>query len=221
MSATIFISRELTDDNHLVLSLASHGYKLIAEPMICTEGIDFEPKEFRSGWIFFSSKQGVHHFFERDPDIGKCELAAIGEGTARLLRKYGEVSFVGSVPDTAEVARAFRAVVGRKKCWFPISELSVRTVQQALPASQVNDIICYRTVENPRPVGHPDILVFSSPSNVDAFLKVNAILPIQKVIAFGKTTAAALTRHGFDQVVVSRGTSDAALLDAIKTVQES
>lgn len=221
MSATVFISRELPDDNHLTLALASKGYTLIAEPMICTEGLGYEPNSFKSGWLFFSSKQGVHHFFEKDPDTGKCLLGAIGEGTARMLKKYGDVSFVGKSTDTAEVAREFKAVAGKKKCWFPVGEQSVRTVQQALPASQVQDILCYRTIEKPRPVGNPDVLVFSSPSNVDAFLKANTILPVQRVVAFGKTTAAALHRHGFNQVVISKGTSDAALLEAINTASHS
>ncbi|MFN8699695.1 MAG: uroporphyrinogen-III synthase [Flavobacteriales bacterium] len=220
MSQTVFISRELPADNHLLTTLAAEGFELIAQPMITTRSVACEMPTIRSGWIFFSSKQGVEHFFAHTPSVGSAQLAAIGEGTARLLRKYGEVEFTGRHSDTDEVAREFKKTAGRKKVYFPISEQSVRTVQQALPASQVVDIVCYRTEENPVPVGHPDILIFSSPSNVQAFLKANTIMPFQKVIAFGKTTAAALEEAGVKSVV-SKGTSDSALLEAIKRASAS
>ncbi|MFN8776871.1 MAG: uroporphyrinogen-III synthase [Flavobacteriales bacterium] len=216
MSMTVYISREVPEGHHLMNILAAEGLELIARPMISTESVPFDRPALRSGWIFFSSKEGVRHFFADRPDTGKCQLAAIGEGTARALRKYGQVDFTGHSSDTSAVAREFRKVAGRRKVWFPVSEQSVRTVQQALPASQVTDIVCYRTKEDPAPIGHPDVLVFSSPSNVHAFFKTNTILSMQKVVAFGKTTASALHEHAVAEVTVSRGTSDEALLLAIK-----
>lgn len=215
MSKTVFLSRELGEGHPLRSMLASAGFEVIARPMISSEPVPFGPLALRSGWIFFSSKQGVMHFFSQSPQTGKCSFAAIGDGTARILRKFGEVAFTGHDPDTREVAREFKKIAGRKKVYFPISEQSVRTVQQALPASQVEDIVCYRTVETPSPVGHPDILVFSSPSNVEAFLQCNTLLPSQRLVAFGKTTGEALHRLGHPDVIISRGTSDQALLEAI------
>jgi uroporphyrinogen-III synthase len=215
MHQTLYISRELEAGNHLHKALSEKGFEIIASPMIRTESVPFEPKTFRSGWIFFSSKQAVSHFFAEKPETGKCELAAIGEGTARHLARYGEVAFTGHVAETEIVAKEFKKVAGRKKVYFPVSDQSVRTVQQALPASQVVDIVCYRTIESPVPVGSPDILVFSSPSNVKAYLKANKILATQKTIAFGKTTGTALRENGVASIVISKGTSDKALLDAI------
>ncbi len=215
MHQTLYISRELEAGNHLHKALSEKGFKIIAEPMIRTESVPFEPKSFRSGWIFFSSKHAVAHFFAQNPEIGKCELAAIGEGTARYLARHGEVAFTGHVADTEAVAKEFKKVAGRKKVYFPISDQSVRTVQQALPASQVVDLVCYTTIESPVSVGSPDILVFSSPSNVRAYLKANKILASQKTVAFGKTTGTTLLESGAASPVISKGTSDKALLDAI------
>jgi len=216
MSHSIFISRELSPTDHLHKLLTSEGFEINALPMISTKGIAFEPNEFRSGWLFFSSKQGVKHFFEAKPVLGKVLLGAIGEGTARSLRKHGEASFIGKSTDTEEVAKEFKKEVGRKKVCFPISDQSMRTVQQALPEAQVTDLICYQTVELPKPIGNPDVLVFSSPSNVQAFFKSNNVVPSQAVVSFGKSTATALAEHGVEDVVISKGTSDQALLKAIK-----
>jgi hydroxymethylbilane synthase len=216
MSYTVYISRELDKENQLVRSLAADGFEVVARAMISTEGLAADPGIFRSGWIFFSSKEGVKHFFASSPNIGKCQLAAIGEGTARVLSRFGTVDFIGQSSDTAEVASAFKKIAGRKKVFFPVSDHSVRTVQAAFPASQVTDIVCYKTTETPGPVGHPDILVFSSPSNVEAYLKANSIIRSQRLVAFGKTTGAALEKLGFAKPVISKGTSDSAILDAIK-----
>jgi uroporphyrinogen-III synthase len=66
----------------------------------------------------------------------------------------------------------------------------MRSIQQGLSAdTKIIDIPVYETIlqENPEPSG-AEILVFTSPSNVDAYFAHNLVHPDQKVIAIGKST---------------------------------
>ena len=221
MSTSIFFTREIADDSSLYKKISALGCTISGQALIATETIVRSEPLPTSPWIFFSSKQAMSHFFAQYPTPSAKQWAAIGEGTARELKKYGDVSFVGSANDTAQVAKEFARMAGKDKVLFPINDISVRTVQSALPESQVIDWVCYRTSQTPTAVGYYDIVVFSSPSNVDSFLQANKWLSTQKAIAFGKSTANKLVEMGIDTPIVSQGVSDQALVNAIKTALSS
>jgi len=221
MSTSIFVTREIADDSPLTQKVSALGCTITGEALIATETIERKESLPTSQWIFFSSKQAVHHFFSQYPEPKAKKWAAIGEGTARELKKYGDVAFIGSATDTAEVAQEFARVIGNEKVLFPINDISVRTVQNALPESQVIDWVCYRTSQIPTEIGHYDIVVFSSPSNVDSYFQVNKWLSTQKAIAFGKSTGNRLREKGVESPIISNGVSDNALVHAIKTAMAS
>lgn len=221
MSTSIFVTREIADDSSLYQKISALGCTITGQALIATETIERKETLPTSQWIFFSSKQAVHHFFAQYPSPKATQWAAIGEGTARELKKYGEVAFIGSAVETTQVAKEFARIVGKDKVLFPINDISVRTVQNELSESQVIDWVCYRTSQIPSEIGYHDIVVFSSPSNVDSFFKVNKWLSTQKAIAFGKSTGSRLVEMGVESPIISQGVSDQALLNAIKTAISS
>ncbi|MCC6601091.1 MAG: uroporphyrinogen-III synthase [Crocinitomicaceae bacterium] len=218
----IFISRDLDEDNHLIVTLKNEGYEVETRALTKTFAVDFDSSIFPTvDWIFFSSKNSVEFFFKKNLAVGKARLAAIGQGTAKVLSKYGTVGFIGQTNKTEEVARDFARKAGKSVVLFPMSDRSLRTVQRAMPEEQVHDLIVYRTEERGFSVGNHDVLVFTSPSNAEAFLSANTIGEQQKVVAFGKSTGAFLSNNGIRRVHISKGTSDEAIVSAIKKALDS
>jgi uroporphyrinogen-III synthase len=66
----------------------------------------------------------------------------------------------------------------------------LRTIQKALsPETKILDLPVYETVMEDRvEPSFADILIFTSPSNVEAYFVLNLIEPEQKVICIGRST---------------------------------
>ena len=66
----------------------------------------------------------------------------------------------------------------------------MRTIQKALsPGTKIIDLPVYETIieDNIEPI-FADVLIFTSPSNVEAYFVDNLIEPGQKVICIGRAT---------------------------------
>jgi hydroxymethylbilane synthase len=84
---------------------------------------------------------------------------------------------VGESTDTADVAADFAAVANGTAILFPGADNPMRSIQQGLSAeTKIIDLPVYETVleENVEPTG-ADILVFTSPSNVEAYFVDNLL----------------------------------------------
>jgi hydroxymethylbilane synthase len=221
MNSTVLITREVTDHSPLARMARSEGWELQGIPFITTQRKALPKSIPATDWIFFSSGQAVKYFFQQRKGKPKAALAAIGRGTARALKEFGEPAFVGADGSTHEVAKAFAAHIGEASVLFPISNASVRTVQLALKPEQVHEVICYTTEEAPKVVGTFDVVVFSSPSNVEAYFKHNAAKSYQKWIAFGATTAEKLAAFTQLPITVLPKIDDDAIAEAIKATLNS
>jgi uroporphyrinogen-III synthase len=93
--------------------------------------------------------------------------------------------------------KQFAARVGDERVLFPQAKGSMRSVQQQfVRKDQVIDLPVYETVKrNELPVPDSDIVVFTSPSNVEAFFENNSVTKRQAIVAMGDATAAALREH--------------------------
>lgn len=154
------------------------------------------------------------------PETTLPKVAAVGRATAAALRSYGLVcDYVGVGSDTVRIGQDFATLIGEnERVLFPCSAISRRTIQQQLLASTVIDLVTYNTVENPK-VSAPEagILVFTSPSNAQAYLAKRSIDSKQDVIAMGHTTASFLTEQGVQNVRIPWDSSELALADAVQT----
>jgi len=97
---------------------------------------------------------------------------------------------VGESNDTAEVAAEFAELANGSTVLFPGAEGSLRSIQQGPSAdTKVIDLPIYETVlEEDVEASGAEVLVFTSPSNVEAYFANNLLEPNQKVIAIGKST---------------------------------
>jgi hydroxymethylbilane synthase len=151
-------------------------------------------------WVFFSSKNAVEYFFKLEPLLPKkVKFGVMGSGSEDMLRKQGYfVDYTGAGVDTAEVAADFAKIANGKTVVFPSAENSMRSIQRALSEdTKIIDLPVYETIleETPDPSG-AEILVFTSPSNVEAYFAENLLYPDQKVIAIGKSTGKKLDEAG-------------------------
>ena len=192
---SVFISRELSEQSYFRKALEKHDIKVEARSLIRTVRVinKLDPYILRDiDWIFFSSKNAIEYFFQLDPQLPPgVKFGVMGAGSEEALRLKGHFTqYTGVGIDTVDVAREFAKIANGKKILFPGSENSMRSIQQGLSAdTKIIDLPVYETVleENVEGTG-ADVLVFTSPSNVEAYFSDNLLEPNQKVIAIGKST---------------------------------
>jgi len=191
----VFISRELSDQSYFRKAFEKNGIKIESRSLIRTVKVihKLDPYILRDiDWIFFSSKNAIEYFFQLEPQLPKdVKFGVMGAGSEEMLRLKGHFAqYTGAGIDTADIASEFAKMANGKKILFPGSENSMRSIQQGLSAdTKIIDLPVYETVleENVEGTG-ADILVFTSPSNVEAYFSDNLLEPNQKVIAIGKST---------------------------------
>ena len=104
------------------------------------------------------------------------KIAAFGQSTAKYLQKSGlKVEFIGEgVP--SDVAQSFSSILKSEEIvFFPSSNRSLGTVQSVLENRNKIVLETYQTLIIDKKVENHDFLVFTSPSNVEAFLLSNKV----------------------------------------------
>lgn len=191
----VFITRDLSEHSYFRKALEKHGIQIEARSLIRTVPIitKLDPYILKDiNWIFFSSKNAVEYFFVLKPQLPDgIKFGVMGNGSEEILRRNGHfATYVGESGDTAEVAADFAERANGSKVLFPCAEGSLRSIQQGLSAeTKIINLPIYETVLEENIEGTAaDVLVFTSPSNVEAYFADNLLEPSQKVIAIGKST---------------------------------
>jgi hydroxymethylbilane synthase len=217
---TVFITRDLRKEDFMSRVLTGNGYKVTGRSFIEFKIVPINRVPI-TDWIFFSSKHAVKFFFEQKLEIGNAKIGVIGKSTSVALRTQGKrAEFIGYSTDTKLTGKQFAALVKSGTVLFPQSKDSMRTIQQQfVNRSQVRDISIYETHEKPVE-GFPDseIMLFTSPSNVEAFFEKRKLTPDQKIIAMGDATAHTLKEFGVKSVHLVPSFDDAGMLQAIFSV---
>lgn len=192
---SVFISRELSEQSYFRKALKKHNINIDARSLIRTVPVITKVDSFifrHVDWIFFSSKNAVEYFFQLEPVLPKnVKFGVMGSGSEEMLRRKGFFTdYVGAGIDTADVAEEFAALANGTTVLFPGAEYSLKSIQKGLsPETKVIDLPVYETVlEEEIESSGADVLVFTSPSNVDAYFADNLLDPYQKVIAIGRST---------------------------------
>jgi hydroxymethylbilane synthase len=205
----VFISKSLRETDYLFQALSRLNFAVQSKSLI-------EFKEIRFGalpqadWIFFSSKHAVRFFFSQNPKLGDVKFGCIGTATSAELRKHGyRADFIGQSTDTKLVGKQFAARVGSSKVLFPSAKESMQSVQLQMPKKDnVYNLPVYATIKHSAQIADDtEILVFTSPSNVESYFAANKWLRGQFAVAMGDATASALERHkvkGFDDLGLFR-----------------
>lgn len=195
MPAKVFISREIGEHSYFRKALAKHDIEIDGRSLIRTFPIVniLDPFYLKNiDWIFFSSRNGVEYFFKLNPVLPKkVRFGVVGRGSEDTLRKFGHLAdFVGESGDIVEVAEEFAKLVVGETVLFPRAQDSLLTIQKSLgDNTKIVDLPIYETVVVDDIDGTTaEVLIFTSPSNVDAYFAENLLDPEQKVIAIGNST---------------------------------
>lgn len=214
----IFITRDLQENNYFYKTLTASRYLVTAQSLI-----DIKPIRFSSipdaDWIFFSSSNAVKEFFKQKPEIKTgVKFGAIGKGTEVALNINGiKADFVGSSAEIRMVGKEFASLADGKAVIFPQAKDSLRTIQKQLSfQSKIYDLFVYKsTIKKDLNIPEADVVVFTSPSNVEAYFESADLSKVQRVIAIGTTTAAKLKRYGISDPLIPEYPDELGLVQAV------
>ena len=212
--SSIWISRDLKKDSIFRKVIKKNNHKITDESLI-----KLDSKNINSlpdcDWIFLNSAFALDSILHLKTDFNMKKIAAFGPATAKHIQKNGlNVDFIG-LGTPQQVAEKFDSIISSKELVFiPSSNKSLGTVQGILKESNKKLLDTYTTILIDKKLKHYDLLVFTSPSNVEAFLNSNKISD-QKVISIGPSTTSALKNAGIINVFESFESSELALADTV------
>ncbi|SFT81723.1 uroporphyrinogen-III synthase [Lishizhenia tianjinensis] len=174
--------------------LQALGFEVIVQSFIHFEAVDFTlPVDRDFQWIFFSSPRAFDFFSKgvSSTILQEKKIACIGRKTAEHISNKGiACDFIGQRSgEVKTVAQDFKSLVKTDTVLFPISQRSNQSMQAELRENQIINLQVYTTLSKLiHLTTEADFLVFTSPSNAEAYLKQYTINPTQKIIAWGSTT---------------------------------
>jgi hydroxymethylbilane synthase len=213
----VFVTKNFRNQDYLPNALKRLGFEVEGKSLI--EFKEIKIKELpKCDWVFFSSKHAVKYFLNQKPTLQNVKFGCVGSSTAHELRTFGyRADFIGQATDTKLIGKQFSSKVGNAKVLFPIAKDSLQTIQmQMVKRDNAINLPVYHTLKHSVEIDNSySVLVFTSPSNVEAFFEKNKILPSQKVVAMGDATSNALLKHKLKDVTKPITFDDLGLLQAI------
>jgi len=198
---SVFITSTETTQQPALQLLQQKGFKVVAQSCIGIKPVDFIFNPI-CDWIFFTSKNGVNIFFDTVYQLSSnIKIATIGEATAAAVNAFGyKVSFIGE-GTTENIASSFNKIAANTKVIFAGAKNRQSKVTTLVASfAMVEHLTVYDNIPAQIPIIQADILVFTSPLNVDGYLINNTIHPNQTVIAIGNTTGSYLNAKGYHNV---------------------
>jgi uroporphyrinogen-III synthase len=217
MAKKILITKNLSKQSAIIQWFENNPeFELIHQSQI---KIAFKKNELPlTKWVFFSSKNAVEGYFFNN-GTKQAKFAAIGNATAATLKVHDcNPSFIGSSNNTEKIAQQFQEVLGNESVLFPVGNLSKRNMAQYIKPEQVEFSLVYDSILEAIAYDCSfDVISFTSPSNVDSFLKENALNEQQQIISIGNTTAKHLKSiHPKLQVLIPDSFSEDSILQKLK-----
>lgn len=199
----VFISKDLSEGHWWKRCLEGNGHEVHARSLIDQEALPFDPDALpKADVLFFSSRNGVRFFLEKlgKEEIQAYKLAVYGEGTAEALADEGfEADFVGSGGSeaVAESLSKWMKEIGKDALLIPGPEDPASSIPDALKRNGlgVHQIPIYRSSYHSdiqQLPNTPDTLIFTSPSNLRAYLENGHRLDGKRVLAIGSSTEQAV-----------------------------
>jgi uroporphyrinogen III methyltransferase/synthase len=205
--------------------LRDAGADAVEVPVLRIEPGDPIPQDFRPyDWVAFASANAVDAVFAAVRDaraLGSVRVAAIGPGTAAVLRARGVIADL--IPrESSANGLALEFPPGPGQVLLPQSAIARPTLALALQDKgwTVDTVVAYRTVANeaiaesmpPR----ADAVAFTSSSTVDHLIAAigrDAVPSI--VVAIGETTAETARSHGLQVAAVASPRTIDGLVNAL------
>ncbi len=217
---TVFITRPQTRSSLFSQLLQQAGHTVVGESLLQFTPVAFAVPEAYD-WVFGYSPRAITYFLEgldrqRASVPDSVRWAVLGPGTARALPAGLQPTYCGNGQPT-DVAIQLAPLVARQRVLFPQARHSRQSVQRLLPDTvQKISLIVYDNSPNQMvQVPAADVLVFTSPLNVQSYLKQREIPDAQPIVAIGSTTATALTQAGIDRYTIAAEPTEQAMAAAV------
>lgn len=201
----IVVTRAEAQADELAARLEALGHEVVRCPLIRIEPLGDEPIDASAyDWLVVTSPNGAHEFARRLGASAR-HLAAIGPGTAEMLRAHG--LHVDLVP-RIHTQEGLRDELPPGRALLAAAEGARRDVLDA------DFLPLYRTVELHPPAPRGDLAIVASPSAARALAATGARLP---VVAIGPQTEAEAREHGLDVAAVAASHDLDGLIDVIQS----
>lgn len=213
---SLFISKNADDlDKELIDFCLEKAVEINAHSFLSFQKVPFTIPDCEV--VFFSSPRSVEFTISNIPS--NCKIACTGKKTADVLQQNGFTpDFIATqTSDLDQASKEFANWVGNRKVFFPCSDISKKSFTQHLPEEQVELRIVYNTIIQSEKIKQSDILIFTSPSNVNAFFQKNKCSH-ETIIAWGESTSKELKKNGKDDHFILTEPSQKELVDILSTL---
>ena len=224
----ILITRERNQARLLTEKVLHHGGIAIEVPLLkinCTQTVGNEKVLANLSsyhWIFFTSANGVHCFFEMIKAYGphilrSCKFAVVGHKTDHALKEHGfQADFIPTIYNADTMASEFMAMYPSTNRLLLVRGNKSRDIlpkEFSLYGYKVDLIEVYKTTYNYEMKqklnqqlleNNIDFITFTSPSTVDAFVEMidkNSYFET-KCVCIGTTTEKRAQEQGFKKTLV-------------------
>ncbi len=201
----VFITRDIPESSYFHRAMAKHAISVEGRSLIRIFPIinKLDPYILKYvDWVFFGSKNGIENFFKLEPRISKrTKFAVIGRGSEEMLRQFGHApDFTGERLgiNMDEIAIEFAKLAAGGTVLIPRAKESLETIQKSLTAdTKVINLPVYQTrMESNVSKSNAEVLIFTSPTNVEAYFQDNLVDPGQKIICIGRSTGKKIEEFG-------------------------
>lgn len=209
----ILITREKSQFEEIRDLFLQHGLNPIPFPVIKFSELDFSFDQWEFDYVVFTSSNGVRFFFSKYR-ITKPKIIAVGQKTRQSLESLGYREIIVPLQQSSEgilnyilensdtfkgkkvalirALEGMNTLIDKKPPWLDIKLVAVYKTEYNTPENldRVKSMLKNREIE---------VVVFSSPSSVDGFLRVvpqRELLEEVKVAVIGKTTLSKALKEG-------------------------
>jgi len=214
----VLITRDLETDSFFKKTLEGNGYTVNGISFIETKEVKYTTCP-QTDWVFFASSNAIDFFFQQNPELkSKVKFGVIGKSTEATLKKHNKnAAFVGSINDTKVVGKKFAKTVAGESVLFPQAKGGLRTIQQQFEdQTKLTDLVVYETGKKENAtIPTAEIVVFTSPSNVDSFFTKAKISDKQQVVAIGKSTEKKLNEYKIENIILPASFDEVGLAEAV------
>lgn len=226
--------------------LLNTGAQIYNYPMITVVESTLSPEQqnflfllSKFNWLIFTSKNGVHFFFQKLKTITGSEhlpmnvkTAVIGKKTAKELLKYAVQPDYVSESNLAELFALElkeKVILKGQSVLLPLGNLAGTTIESALQNhTSVQRINVYETskplLEEPKYIdiiasGKYDLIIFTSSSGFHNFADIIKKQTIDfyslKVASIGKSTTKTMREYGVEPVFTARQSNMEGIVEEI------
>ncbi len=221
---TVAVTRARAQASALAARLRNLGAAVVEAPAIRTQSLDAElPADF--DLLCVTSPNGAERLFEllRDArDLAGVTVAAIGPGTARVLRERGIEPDVVPARAVAEgLVEALRDVPFRRAVIARAAEGRDVLPDALRERGEVEVVALYETVAEPlseetrSAAAGADYVLFTSASSVRFFVAAGGSLDGPRVVSIGPATSEALRAHGAEPDLEADPHTPDGIIDAL------